>query len=172
MGGFGGRFLDAALVIEQFGATLVPEPYIPSVILAGTAIALFNIPTADPWVGLGRSDWQALRDDHSNKLIREALLNYPKSIDQKTESNGWIFLREGDVYIAIRRGPMKTPTRFVSMWSRNSATETSRTGRIGSRTPAVMDRMRRPSTTMDSASTNSTANSVSETSSGWNLPPA
>jgi hypothetical protein len=74
----------------------------------GTAIALFNIPTADPWAGLGRSDWQALRDDHSNKLIREALLRYPKSIDQKTEANAWIFLREGDVYIAIR--PLKAYT--------------------------------------------------------------
>ena len=76
----------------------------------GTAIALFNIPTADPWVGLGRprGDWQALRDDHSKKLIQEALLSYPKSIDQKTESNGWIFLREGDVYIAIR--PLKPYT--------------------------------------------------------------
>ena len=26
----------------------------------GTAIALFNIPTADPWVGRGRADWQAI----------------------------------------------------------------------------------------------------------------
>ena len=38
LGGFGGRFLDAALVIEQFGATLVPEPYIPSVVLGGMAV--------------------------------------------------------------------------------------------------------------------------------------
>jgi alkylation response protein AidB-like acyl-CoA dehydrogenase len=38
MGGFGGRFLDAALVIEQFGATLVPEPYVPSVVLGGMSI--------------------------------------------------------------------------------------------------------------------------------------
>jgi alkylation response protein AidB-like acyl-CoA dehydrogenase len=38
LGGFGGSFMDAALVIEQFGATLVPEPYIPSVVLAGTTI--------------------------------------------------------------------------------------------------------------------------------------
>lgn len=38
IGGFGGRFLDAALVIEQFGATLVPEPYIEAVILGGMAI--------------------------------------------------------------------------------------------------------------------------------------
>ena len=75
-----------------------------------TAIALFNIPTADPWAGLGRprGDWQALRDDHSDQLIQEALLSYPKSIDQKTEANGWIFLREGDVFIAIR--PLNTYT--------------------------------------------------------------
>jgi hypothetical protein len=67
----------------------------------GTAIALFNIPTADHWAGRGRSDWEALRDDHYDNLIQEALVSYPVSIDQKTEANGWIFLREGDVYIAI-----------------------------------------------------------------------
>lgn len=38
LGGFGGRFIDAAVVIEQFGTTLVPEPYIPAVILGGTTI--------------------------------------------------------------------------------------------------------------------------------------
>ncbi len=38
LGGFGGRFIDAALVIEQFGATLVPEPYIPAVVLGGMSI--------------------------------------------------------------------------------------------------------------------------------------
>ena len=38
VGGFGGTFVDAALLLEQFGTTLVPEPYVPSVILGGTAI--------------------------------------------------------------------------------------------------------------------------------------
>lgn len=38
LGGFGGRFIDAALVIEQFGTTLVPEPYIPAVVLGGMSI--------------------------------------------------------------------------------------------------------------------------------------
>lgn len=38
LGGFGGRFIDAALVIEQLGTTLVPEPYIPSIILAGMTL--------------------------------------------------------------------------------------------------------------------------------------
>jgi alkylation response protein AidB-like acyl-CoA dehydrogenase len=38
-GGFGGRFVDLALVIEQLGKTLVPEPLIPTVVLGGTALA-------------------------------------------------------------------------------------------------------------------------------------
>jgi hypothetical protein len=68
----------------------------------GTAIALFNIPNAGPWACRGRADWLPYRDGHYNNLIKEALVRYPKSIDQKTEADGWIFLREGDVYIAIR----------------------------------------------------------------------
>lgn len=38
-GGFGGSFVDAALILEQLGRGLVPEPYIASVILGGEAIA-------------------------------------------------------------------------------------------------------------------------------------
>ncbi|RIL05509.1 MAG: pimeloyl-CoA dehydrogenase small subunit [Proteobacteria bacterium] len=34
-GGFGARFVDLALVLEQLGRGLVPEPMIPSVVLAG-----------------------------------------------------------------------------------------------------------------------------------------
>jgi hypothetical protein len=74
------------------------------------AIHIFNIPIADSWVGRGRNtkDWEATRNEHSNNLIQEALVRYPKAIDQKTEADGWIFLREGDVYIAIR--PLKAYT--------------------------------------------------------------
>jgi alkylation response protein AidB-like acyl-CoA dehydrogenase len=38
-GGFGGSFLDASLILEQIGTTLVPEPYLASVVLAGSAVA-------------------------------------------------------------------------------------------------------------------------------------
>jgi hypothetical protein len=83
----------------------INSPFMQMAQHKGTAIVLFNIPTADPWVGRGRDSWQAMRDAHSDNLIKEALIRYPKSIDQKTEANGWIFLREGGVYIAIR--PLK-----------------------------------------------------------------
>src|ERR1700753_1780920 len=38
VGGFGWSFSDASLVIEKLGTTLVPEPFVPSVVLAGCAI--------------------------------------------------------------------------------------------------------------------------------------
>ncbi len=38
LGGFGGTFVDAALVIEKLGTTLVPEPFLASVVLAGSMI--------------------------------------------------------------------------------------------------------------------------------------
>ncbi len=34
-GGFGGNFVDVAIILEQLGRGLVPEPFIPSVVLAG-----------------------------------------------------------------------------------------------------------------------------------------
>jgi alkylation response protein AidB-like acyl-CoA dehydrogenase len=38
LGGFGGTFVEAALVIEKLGTTLVPEPFVPSVVLAASVI--------------------------------------------------------------------------------------------------------------------------------------
>ncbi|MBK8239483.1 MAG: acyl-CoA dehydrogenase family protein [Deltaproteobacteria bacterium] len=38
IGGYGGSFVDVAILLEAFGATLVPEPYLASVVLAGTAL--------------------------------------------------------------------------------------------------------------------------------------
>jgi alkylation response protein AidB-like acyl-CoA dehydrogenase len=34
-GGFGGNFVDLSIILEQLGRGLVPEPFIPSVVLAG-----------------------------------------------------------------------------------------------------------------------------------------
>ncbi|MCC6748262.1 MAG: acyl-CoA dehydrogenase family protein [Deltaproteobacteria bacterium] len=43
-GGFGGSFVESMLILQQFGTTLVPEPYVPSVVLAGTALARAGSP--------------------------------------------------------------------------------------------------------------------------------
>ncbi len=39
LGGIGGTFVDAGLIVEQLGTTLVPEPYVPSVMVAGLTLA-------------------------------------------------------------------------------------------------------------------------------------
>jgi len=44
LGGFGGSMVDVAIVLESFGTTLVPEPYIPSVVLAGNVLARAGTP--------------------------------------------------------------------------------------------------------------------------------
>jgi alkylation response protein AidB-like acyl-CoA dehydrogenase len=42
VGGIGGSFADAGLIIERLGTTLVPEPYVPSVIVSGLTLAHFG----------------------------------------------------------------------------------------------------------------------------------
>jgi len=42
VGGIGSTFLDAGLVVEQLGTTLVPEPYVPSVLVAGLTISNYG----------------------------------------------------------------------------------------------------------------------------------
>ncbi|MCS6902501.1 MAG: acyl-CoA dehydrogenase family protein [Myxococcales bacterium] len=42
VGGFGGTFVEVALVLEQLGTTLVPEPYLATVVLAGRALQLLG----------------------------------------------------------------------------------------------------------------------------------
>ena len=84
------------------------SPFIQMAQHKGTSIVLFNIPATDPWHDRGPEEYRSLRNNHFNNLIREGLARYPKSIDEKVESGGWIFLREGDVYIAIR--PLNTYT--------------------------------------------------------------
>ena len=43
-GGFGGSFVDVALILEQLGRSLVPEPFIASVVLAGGLISKLGTP--------------------------------------------------------------------------------------------------------------------------------
>ncbi|RMF14930.1 MAG: pimeloyl-CoA dehydrogenase small subunit [Candidatus Dadabacteria bacterium] len=40
LGGFGGQFVDAAIIVEELGKALVPEPFVASIVTAGQALAL------------------------------------------------------------------------------------------------------------------------------------
>ena len=39
VGGFGGSFIECAIVLENLATTLVPEPYLASVVLGGMTLA-------------------------------------------------------------------------------------------------------------------------------------
>ncbi len=86
----------------------INSPFMQTAQHKSAAIAIFNIPETDPWRGRGAPVWQAMRDQHFDNLIQEAFVRYPKSIDEMIEENGWVFLREGSVYIAIH--PLKPYT--------------------------------------------------------------
>lgn len=74
-----------------------------------TVVTLFDIPEKDPWIKTPVfEEWAfkwAWRDGHADGLIKRGMLRYPKSVDEKVEANGWIFLREGETYIGIK--PLK-----------------------------------------------------------------
>lgn len=71
-----------------------------------TAIMLFDIPEKDPYLNLPDPRKWAWRDGHADHLIRRGMMRYPKSIDEKIDEKGWIFLREGKTYIGIK--PLKS----------------------------------------------------------------
>ncbi len=71
-----------------------------------TVITLFDIPEKDPWPNLPNEQKWAWRDGHADHLIQRGMFRYPKSVDEKFDEKGWIFLREGKTYTAIK--PLKS----------------------------------------------------------------
>jgi hypothetical protein len=82
------------------------SPFMQTAQHKNSAIVLFNIPEKDPWPGKPNAQKWLWRDDHAENLLKRGMLRYPKTIDEKVEKNGWIFLRENDIYIGIK--PLKS----------------------------------------------------------------
>lgn len=82
------------------------SPFMQTAHHENTAIVLFNVPEKDPWPNLPNQEKWAWRDGHANSLIKRGMFRYPKSVDEKIEKDGWIFLREGITFIGIR--PLKS----------------------------------------------------------------
>lgn len=82
------------------------SPFMQTAHHQNTAIVLFNIPQKDPWVGKPSAEKWGWRDGHADNLIKRGMLRYPKSVDEKIEKAGWIFLREGETFIGIK--PLKS----------------------------------------------------------------
>ena len=93
------------------------SPFQQNVQHEATVISLFNIPQADPFAGRTRSDWEAFRNENSGSLIQQAWIRYPKAADEVVETGGWVMLREGETYVAIRpvNGYVRDTTEFTDM---------------------------------------------------------
>jgi hypothetical protein len=78
------------------------SPFQQNVQHQSTLISLFNIPKIDPFAGRSRSDWEAFRDERVRGLVQQVWIRYPKAADEVVEVGGWIFLREGQTFVAIR----------------------------------------------------------------------
>ena len=78
------------------------SPFQQNVQYQSTVISLFNIPTEDPFKYRTRIDWEKYRAQFFDQLINQAWIRFPKQTDEFIQTNGWIFIREGQVYIAIR----------------------------------------------------------------------
>jgi len=87
---------------EQYPWLSRSSPFQQNAQYQSTVISLFNIPTADPYKGRTRIDWEPYRAQFFDQLIQQAWIRYPKRIDEIVQTSGWIFLRENRVYIAIR----------------------------------------------------------------------
>jgi hypothetical protein len=105
----------------------------------GSAISLFNVPTTDPWAGYegrgGNYDtYFSWRSGYTGNLRKEALLRFPKTIDEgpiqggvqqtrgvsNLQSGRWIFLREGDVYIGVYPVSQSPTIQVVDLWKEST----------------------------------------------------
>ena len=93
------------------------SPFQQNVQHEATVISLFNIPQADPFAGRTRSDWEAFSNENYGSLIQQAWIRYPKAADEVVETGGWVMLREGETYVAIRpvNGYVRDTTEFTDM---------------------------------------------------------
>jgi alkylation response protein AidB-like acyl-CoA dehydrogenase len=87
-GGLGRSFVDVSLVLEHLGASLVPEPFVPSVILAGTAIARAGSPAQ--WQQLlgpmieGRTTLALAHDERGSRFSTSGI-----STRAERDGDGW-----------------------------------------------------------------------------------
>ena len=82
------------------------SPFMQTAHHKNSAIVLFDIPEKDPWPGKPDAQKWGWRDGHAESLLKRGMLRYPKSVDEKVEKNGWIFIREKETYIGIK--PLKS----------------------------------------------------------------
>ena len=83
------------------------SPFMQTAQHENTAIVLFDIPDADPWPGKPSEQKWAWRNRRADDLIKRGMFRFPKTMNYwPADESGWLFLREGKTYIAVK--PLKS----------------------------------------------------------------
>ncbi len=79
------------------------SPFMRMVHWENAVIVLFDIPETDPFVGdVPDTGSDRFFSRRQTQLIQEAHVYVPDTIDERVDRAGIIFLREGEVYVAVR----------------------------------------------------------------------
>jgi hypothetical protein len=115
------------------------SPFQQVVHCKNAAILLFSIPEIDPHQHVrlrGGPRWA--KPAPSDKPLQSCFAYYPKSVDEKVRTGAGFFLREGDVYIAIR------PLRDGADWSDSAFADYERIDMPGDVTGCVVEMGSKP----------------------------
>ena len=83
------------------------SPFMQTAQYENTAIVLFDIPDKDPWEGKPSDEKWAWRNKRADDLLKRGMFRFPKTMQYiPADENGWIFLRDGRTYIAVK--PLKS----------------------------------------------------------------
>jgi hypothetical protein len=90
------------------------SPFVQHAQHEGIIISLFNIPATDPLANRGDVTWQGFRNEG---MIQQSWIRYPRVLDEQADQDGWLFLREGQTFVAIRSSVAWTidNTEFTDM---------------------------------------------------------
>jgi len=78
------------------------SPFMRMVHWENAVIVMWDIPETDPYEGKFGPGSKKFASKRHPKQIRSAFLYVPETVDQKAQASGIFFVREGDVYTAIR----------------------------------------------------------------------
>lgn len=110
------------------------SPFQQTVQWENAAVVLYNIPEVDPYrdvVLRWGPHWA--RPDRPDPPVQACFAYYPESVDERARTEAGFFLREGDVYLAIR------PLREGAAWAESQVPGFARIDMPGGATGCVVE---------------------------------
>lgn len=78
------------------------SPFCQTVHWENAALLLYDLPERDPYKGAAGKGSPKFLSERGDRIVQSAFVYFPESVDEKIQTPAGFFLREGDVYVAIR----------------------------------------------------------------------